>query len=113
MLIALHVITYPRAYWHPDGMAVHKSKHPKNIPNSKQVSKTLNKYESSSNRDFNGHTSVNPMLIIQINRLHPKPLQTSFTTSPNILRISANLPHTIILNPKLSSQLHLPPHSSL
>ncbi|KAJ0780075.1 hypothetical protein HanPI659440_Chr06g0233561 [Helianthus annuus] len=63
-----------------------------------------------TNRDFDWHASINPVLIIEINAVDLKSLEAGFAGSPDIGGIALDLPGTIELDPKFGSQLHFVPH---
>ena len=67
-----------------------------------------------SNRDFNGNTSINTMLVIEINGINPKSLQASLTCCSHIFWKATNLGFPIsILSSKFGCQLNPFSHYSL
>ena len=70
--------------------------------------------EVETNCDFDRHTLVDSVLIIQIDSIDTESLQASFTSILYICRISADLHRiTIVFDPKFGCELHFLPQPSL
>src|ERR1044072_2823711 len=83
---------------------------PTNCPKSKRDKKSLvGGTTTTTHSVLNGNCGVNTVLIIEINVLHPKTLEASLTTGPNILRgtIHYNITRSRLAydNPKLRGNL--------
>lgn len=70
--------------------------------------------EREPNRDFNGDTGVNTMLVIEINARDIKSLQAGLTGSADVSGVTADLPFAVRqVHSKFGCQLDLVSHPSL
>ena len=69
--------------------------------------------EKKSNRDFDGHTSVDSMLVIEIDTIHIEALQASLASAPHIRGITLNSTLAVADDDsEFGSYLNFVPHSS-
>lgn len=72
------------------------------------------KRKSETDRDFDGNSGIDAMLVIEIDAIDAKPLQAGLAGGPHVGRVPSDLPLPVFqVVCELGGQFHLVPHAPL